>query len=240
MEELVQLADTQGPDAALQWVKQQQQQQHQQFVDIGSPKLSTFSGGGGGGSNSAGSKMGAGFTSPPPTTHNATMTPTSTRRRITSRALTPHPIRTRQKEKRDVGNNHPTTAPSPAMETPEEVERRLIQHFREAVNYVPHEFSTAVANFTVRRPYGMDGPGRPEPEHEHEQAKNNNSVQLFEFVTPPEEPFEAYARRAHVSSKASIEVVAVVKADNSPFLLFNAAGVRLKNESVVPRQTLRS
>jgi len=31
-----------------------------------------------------------------------------------------------------------------------------------------------------------------------------------------------------VSSKASIEVVAVVKADNSPFLLFNAAGVRYK------------
>mmetsp|Transcript_41409 Transcript_41409/g.46171 ORF Transcript_41409/g.46171 Transcript_41409/m.46171 type:complete len:84 (+) Transcript_41409:299-550(+) len=30
VEELVQLADTQGPDAALQWVKQQQQQQHPQ------------------------------------------------------------------------------------------------------------------------------------------------------------------------------------------------------------------
>jgi len=213
LEELVHLAETQGPDAALQWVKQQQQQ----FL---SPK--------------AGS-TGVGFTSPPPTTHNATMTPTSTRRRITSRALTPHP--TRQKDNRD-GTNIPTTTAD--NETPEEVERRLIQHFREAVQYVPHEFSTAVANFTVRRPYGMDGPGRPEPGHEHEQANHNNSVQLFEFVTPPEEPFEAYSRRAHVSSKASIEVVAVVKADNSPFLLFNAAGVRLKNESVVPRQTLRS
>eukprot|EP00751_Fragilariopsis_kerguelensis_P041717 CAMPEP_0171002110 /NCGR_PEP_ID=MMETSP0736-20130129/15951_1 /TAXON_ID=186038 /ORGANISM="Fragilariopsis kerguelensis, Strain L26-C5" /LENGTH=71 /DNA_ID=CAMNT_0011430311 /DNA_START=53 /DNA_END=264 /DNA_ORIENTATION=+ len=57
-------------------------------------------------------------------------------------------------------------------------------------------------------PYGMDGPGRPEPGpgQEHEQA-TNNSVQLFEFVTPPEESFEAYSRRAHVSSKASIEVV---------------------------------
>jgi len=119
------------------------------------------------------------------------------------------------------------------METPEEeVERRWIQHFREAVPYVPHECSTERANCTVRRPYGRDGP-------EQDQSKSN-SVQLFEFVTPPEESFEAYSRRAHVSSKASIEVVAVVKADNSPFLLFNAAGVRLKNESVVPRQTLRS
>mmetsp|Transcript_9162 Transcript_9162/g.10682 ORF Transcript_9162/g.10682 Transcript_9162/m.10682 type:complete len:121 (+) Transcript_9162:1292-1654(+) len=65
-------------------------------------------------------------------------------------------------------------------------------------------------------PYGMDGPGRPEPGpgQEHEQA-TNNSVQLFEFVTPPEESFEAYSRRAHVSSKASIEVVAVVTVGRS-------------------------
>jgi len=216
VEEFVQLAETQGSEAALQWVKQQQPQQ---FL---SPK--------------AGSSMGVGFTSPPPTTHHDTMTPTTSRRRIASRALTPHPIRHHNNNSEGDRNN----PPSPEMETPEEVERRLIQHFREAVQYVPHEFSTAVANFTVRRPYGMDGPGRPEPGHEHEQANHNNSVQLFEFVTPPEEPFEAYSRRAHVSSKASIEVVAVVKADNSPFLLFNAAGVRLKNESVVPRQTLRS
>jgi len=47
-------------------------------------------------------------------------------------------------------------------------------------------------------------------------------------VTPLKELFEAYSRRAHVSSKSSIEVVAVVKADNSPFLLFNTAGVRYK------------
>jgi len=72
----------------------------------------------------------------------------------------------------------------------------------------------------------MDGPGRPEPGHEHEHEQSNtNSVQLFEFVTPPEKPFEAYSRRAHVSSKASIEVVAVVKADNSPFLLGGDSGV---------------
>jgi len=81
-------------------------------------------------------------------------TPTRTRRRSTSRALTPHPTRRRQKEKRD-GEKNPTVLPSPAMETPEEeVERRWIQHFREAVPYVPHEFSTEIANCTVRRPYG--------------------------------------------------------------------------------------
>jgi len=39
-------------------------------------------------------------------------------------------------------------------------------------------------------------------------------------VTPLKELFEAYSRRAHVSSKSSIEVVAVVKADSSPFLLY--------------------
>jgi len=86
-------------------------------------------------------------------------TPTRTRRRSTSRALTPHPTRRRQKEKRD-GENNPTVLPSPAMETPEEVERRLIQHFREAVHYVPHEFSTERANFTVRRTSLWDGRSR--------------------------------------------------------------------------------
>jgi len=57
-------------------------------------------------------------------------------------------------------------------------------------------------------------------DQEQDQSTNNNTVQLFQFVTPPEELFEAYSRRAHASSKSSIEVVAVVKADNSPFLLY--------------------
>ena len=52
--------------------------------------------------------------------------------------------------------------------------------------------------------------------------------ELFDYVKPPEEPFEEYSRRAHVSSKSSIEVVAIIKADNLPFLLFDTAGVRYK------------
>jgi hypothetical protein len=47
-------------------------------------------------------------------------------------------------------------------------------------------------------------------------------------VKPPEESFDAYSRRAHVSSKSSIEVVAIINADNSPLLLFDTAGVRYK------------
>ena len=149
MEELVQLAETQGPEAALQWVKKQQQQQ-----SVGSPK--------------AGS-MGVGFTSPPATNNN-TMTPTATRRRISSRILTPHPTR-----------RNPTTpavaaaeAAAPENETPDEVERRLIHHFREAVKYVPHEFSSEIANFTVRRPYGMD---------QEQDQSNNNSGTLCHVIS---------------------------------------------------------
>mmetsp|Transcript_6165 Transcript_6165/g.6656 ORF Transcript_6165/g.6656 Transcript_6165/m.6656 type:complete len:84 (-) Transcript_6165:261-512(-) len=36
--------------------------------------------------------MGVGITSPPPTPHHDTMTPTTSRRSIASRALTKHPI----------------------------------------------------------------------------------------------------------------------------------------------------
>mmetsp|Transcript_4326 Transcript_4326/g.4407 ORF Transcript_4326/g.4407 Transcript_4326/m.4407 type:complete len:94 (-) Transcript_4326:200-481(-) len=61
--------------------------------------------------------------------------------------------------------------------------------------------------------------------------KNKNKInpriilQLIKYTT---HSTIVYSRRAPVSSKSSIEVVAVVKADNSPFLLFNAAGVRYK------------
>tara|TARA_B110001450_G_C17508583_1_gene435408 strand:- start:34 stop:858 length:825 start_codon:yes stop_codon:yes gene_type:complete len=49
---------------------------------------------------------------------------------------------------------------------------------------------------------------------------------LFEYVKPPQQPLDAYSRVAHVSAKSSIEVVAIIKADNSPLLLFGTAGVR--------------
>ena len=102
-----------------------------------------------------------GFTSPPATNTNM-MTPTATRRRISSRILTPHPTR----------RSPATSAIAAASENeiPEEVERRLIHHFREAVKYVPHEFSSEIANFKVRRPYGMD---------QEQDQSNNNSGTLY-------------------------------------------------------------
>jgi len=66
----------------------------------------------------------------------------------------------------------------------------------------------------------------------------NNTVHLFEFATPPEEPCEADSRRAHASSKSSIEVVAVVKADKFtiPFIQYSG-GVRYKANPYSTRRT---
>merc|ERR1712238_594934 len=115
------------------------------------------------------------------------------------------------------GTTATPTMTAAVVENPEETESRLIHQFREAAKYVPYEFSSDIATFTVRRPYGMDLQQSPQSQHE-----------LFEFVKPPKEPLDAYSRRAHVSLKSSIDVVAIIKADNTPFLLFDTAGVRYK------------
>ena len=95
-------------------------------------------------------------------------------------------------------------------EPPEATERRLIRKFKEASKHVSYEFSSELATYIVRRPYGFV----TEP------------VGLFEHVRPPSEQPDAYSRRAHVSDKTTIEVAAIVKADKTPLLVFGNAGIR--------------
>jgi len=86
---------------------------------------------------------------------------------------------------------------------------------------VPYEFSSELATYTVRRPYGLAG--------SLDSSSNNNSEserKLFESCCLLSG--DEYQNRASASLVASIQVVAVVKADGSPFVLFGNAGVRYK------------
>jgi hypothetical protein len=127
---LLALAETEGPQAALEWAKQH------------------------GGSDGRGRDHTIGALSTPARPRGGgvgfAMSPfhgisgaldTPVRRRVSSRTLTPHP-------KRDVP---PGSKASPNME---EVERQLIPRFREAAECVPFEYNSNLANFVVRRPYG--------------------------------------------------------------------------------------
>mmetsp|Transcript_3549 Transcript_3549/g.7266 ORF Transcript_3549/g.7266 Transcript_3549/m.7266 type:complete len:395 (-) Transcript_3549:241-1425(-) len=106
-------------------------------------------------------------------------------------------------------------------ETPEQTERRLLRSFRQAAKYVPFEFSSDLATYTVQRPYGI--PTNP---------------QLFDLVSCQRrgrgntnsnaDRAASYAKRAHVSDKTTLEVAVVVKADNTPALIFGVAGIRYR------------
>jgi hypothetical protein len=154
VEQLLQMAEMNGPEAALDWAKSQKgnllptpgspttrpasRVGFNTGMGVGTPMKSSGGGGGGGGN------MGGG---------------TPTRRRIASRNLTPHPTK---KQQRGGGGGNNGEDPSsneliPENENPEETERRLIRQFREAAQYVPYEFSSELALYTVRRPYGIDG-----------------------------------------------------------------------------------
>ncbi len=87
------------------------------------------------------------------------------------------------------------------------LERQLIAHFREAATCVPFEYESDMATFFIRRPYGM----KTEPE-------------LFESCSLLEH--SQYSRKAHVSSTSSIEVAAIIKANQSQFLLSDVAAYR--------------
>ena len=151
VEQLIQMAEMNGPEAALDWAKSQignlppgsptrpaSRVGFNTGMGVGTPMKSS-------GSSGSGYEMGGGMHTP-------------TRRRIASRNLTPHP--TKKQQRGSNGNGEDTSLNNqliPDNEKPEETERRLIRQFREATQYVPYEFSSELASYTVRRPYGIDG-----------------------------------------------------------------------------------
>ena len=96
------------------------------------------------------------------------------------------------------------TAAPPSMVV---LERQWIAHFREAATCIPYEFDSEIANFCIRRPYGME-----------------TDPDIFEQVS--ETPHTVYSKRAHVSTISTVEVAATVKANGSYFLLRDVASVR--------------
>jgi hypothetical protein len=152
VQQLIQMAEMNGPEAALDWAKSQKNGNlppgsptrpasrvgFNTGMGVGTPMKSSSSSG-------SGYEMGGGIHTP-------------TRRRIASRNLTPHP--TKKQQRGSNGNGEDTSLNNqliPDNEKPEETERRLIRQFREATQYVPYEFSSELASYTVRRPYGIDG-----------------------------------------------------------------------------------
>jgi hypothetical protein len=153
VEQLIQMAEMNGPEAALDWAKSQKNGNlppgsptrpasrvgFNTGMGVGTPMGKSSS------SSGSGYDMGGGMHTP-------------TRRRIASRNLTPHP--TKKQQRGGNGNGEDTSLNNqliPDNEKPEETERRLIRQFREATQYVPYEFSSELASYTVRRPYGIDG-----------------------------------------------------------------------------------
>jgi len=219
---LLSLAETQGPEAALQWAKS---------VDGSNSStngnaFSTFR---------PAAQMGfnTGIMTPRRGVHTPVMTADSPMRRarIAGRNLTPHPAKletagvsasgrsnTNTNTNTNANNNNNNNNNN---ETPEQTERRLLRSFRQAAKYVPFEFSSDLATYTVQRPYGI--PTNP---------------QLFDLVSCQRrgrgntnsnaDRAASYAKRAHVSDKTTLEVAVVVKADNTPALIFGVAGIRYR------------
>lgn len=178
---LLTVAETQGPQAALDWAKT-----NASSMPTSPTKLASRTG--------FNTGMGATPRKIMPGIPSLEQTPHK-RARMAIRALRARP-------------SDPTAADR--NESPEATERRLIRKFKEATKHVSHEFSSDLANYIVRRPYGII----TEP------------VGLFEHCRPPNEKPDAYQRRAHVSNKMTIEVAAIVKADKTPLLVFGNAGIR--------------
>lgn len=224
---LLSIAETKGPEAALQWAKS---------VDH------TTTGGANANANAnaasprspfrpaaqMGFHTGMGVSHPMTTINTTTNTPRNTtmtmrtaesplrRARIASRTLTPlRPNNTNTDHGGGGGAAATASVGSDDYEPPERTERRLLRSFREAAKYVPFEFSSDLATYTVRRPYGI--PTKPK---------------LFQHCERPSpeqgDTGAVYAKKAHVSDKTSMEVAAVSRADRKPFLLFGAAGIRYR------------
>jgi hypothetical protein len=90
-----------------------------------------------------------------------------------------------------------------------EMERKYHDYFIEAAHNIPHEYSTELATFTVRRPDGL--------------ATHSRLFSECSLVEP-----DQYARRVHISSVASIELAVTIHADGTLSLLHDNAGVRFK------------
>jgi hypothetical protein len=122
---------------------------------------------------------------------------TPIRRRISTRTSTPHP--------KLQGTDSVPSKPSDMVQ----LEKQLIDRFREAAQCVPFEYSSTLATYVVRRPYGMI-----------------TAPELFSYCSPT--PDQDYARRAHVSTLSALEVAVNIHPDKSVLLLFGVAGVRYK------------
>eukprot|EP00531_Pseudo-nitzschia_arenysensis_P000993 CAMPEP_0116130998 /NCGR_PEP_ID=MMETSP0329-20121206/8776_1 /TAXON_ID=697910 /ORGANISM="Pseudo-nitzschia arenysensis, Strain B593" /LENGTH=971 /DNA_ID=CAMNT_0003625409 /DNA_START=176 /DNA_END=3091 /DNA_ORIENTATION=+ len=182
---LLSLADTQGHEAALNWAKN-----NSDGVLPSSPSRPA---------SRTGFNTGMGATPRKLPGTGLTMQPTPHRRaRMAIRALKARP------------QNQP---PDLVNESPEATERRLIRQFKEAVQFVSHEFSSELATYIVRRPYGIP----------------TNPQGLFDHLRPPTEKLDTYQKRAHVSDMTTIEVAAIVKADNTPLMVFGMAGIRYQS-----------
>jgi hypothetical protein len=84
--------------------------------------------------------------------------------------------------------------------------------FREAALCVPYEYTTKLATFYIRRPYGVA-----------------TVPEIFRVLSPHTTDKE-YKKRSRVSSSETIQVAIVVSADNSLMLLYGSAGVRYKTD----------
>jgi hypothetical protein len=120
-------------------------------------------------------------------------------RTVANRTATPHP-------KRDVKGGV----------SDEDLEKRFIASFREAVTYIPHEYYGSNATedgkrctFLVRLPYGIP---------------DQNGI--FELVSPS--THDKYARKAHVSDPSTIQVAVVIPYDESVLCLVGKMGVRYR------------
>ncbi|KAG7339182.1 hypothetical protein IV203_020145 [Nitzschia inconspicua] len=180
---MLQLAETDGPEAAVAWVRSQPQQQQNQS--------STPRKGGGGGVGP--------LTAMSPLRNVVAGLRDSPRKRFKSlsdRSMSINPV-------------IPNLPPDVPMK---QIEKQLLSQFREAVQYVPFEFTSPLATYVVRRPYG-----------------NITAPDLFQYISPM--PDDVYMKRAHVSTLAALEVGVTILADNSVMLLFDKAGVRYNKNS---------
>ena len=120
------LAETEGPQAALEFIKTNQNQTAGTTTMPSTPSR----------------RAGVGFAMSP--LQGLPDTPQRHRRTtVSGRTLTPHP-------KRNIVG--PPNQPPPSMQ---QVERTLLTQFREAAHCVPWEYHSPLASFIVRRPYGM-------------------------------------------------------------------------------------
>ena len=131
------------------------------------------------------------------------------RRKI--RMATPHPKKRRHKDADEQENDDDDDGDDALTLT--EMERKYHDYFIEAAHTIPHVYSTELATFTVRRPYGLE----------------TDDAHLFRDCSLVDH--DQYAQRAHISSVASLELAVTIHADNNLLLLHSAAGVRYQNDN---------